>query len=88
MKIEQFFQRQPKGVGTDKALAAKQGAAAAEQGKTKQLADTHDVKDTLPNCDRDVDKVRCLCHLWHTGRATARLIIPHLTLLTTQKIGF
>jgi hypothetical protein len=71
MKIEQFFQRRPRAAATDKPLAARQGAAAAELGKTKQLADTGDVKDTLPNCDRDVDKVRWLWHLWHTGGATA-----------------
>lgn len=57
MKIEQFFQRaQPK---ADKQAGANKPAA-ADRGKTDQQQPAQDANDTLPDCDRDVDKVSCL----------------------------
>jgi hypothetical protein len=57
MKIEHFFSKAA--ASAEKALASKQAAAegrAASKGGSQQPAG-HDVKDTTPNCDRDVDKV-------------------------------
>lgn len=60
MKIENFFSKAA--ASAEKALASKQ-AAAEGRGPSKQGSQQptgHDVKDTTPNCDRDVDKVGCL----------------------------
>jgi hypothetical protein len=57
MKIEAFFQRQTK---ADKPKPTKPPAA-AQQGKQADQKQLDQVaNDTLPDCDRDVDKVSCM----------------------------
>lgn len=65
MKIEAFFQRQAK---ADRPHTTKPPPAADRGKQADQTAN-----DTLPDCDRDVDKVSCMAQLQHcTAACTAQ----------------
>lgn len=67
MKIKHFFQPKAKAAAAEKPGSSKQ--LVAERGKSNGAAEGLDVKDILPNSDRDVDKVRCGVHVGPSSTA-------------------